>query len=1096
MNTLKTILVYCLFGVGVAASQPQITSFSPLSGVGGTSVTITGSGFDGATMTNNIVYFGTAKATVTSASATSLTVTVPSGATLAPVTVTTGGLTAFSKKSFVVTFNALAQIDSSFFGSSVSYSVSPATGTSGVAEADIDGDGKPDLITVNAGNGTLNILRNTGSPGGFVSSSFSAPGASYPAGTNPAYLAVGDLDGDGDLDIAVSDSSSGNVYVWLNGSTSGVIDSTSMTSIHVGTTPYGIAIDDIDIDGKPDLLVAKKNVDSVSVLLNEISLPTVSFARTDFYTGSGTNPVEVRPEADIDGDGQIDVVAIGSGNSRICLLLNTGSFDGTASLGGSQLFTVGTGPSSLVLVDADGDGKTDIVSSNYTAGTISLLRNTSSLGSPSFAAKVDVDAGSSPFKIAASDLNGDGKPDLVVTNRLVDSITVFQNAAPGPGPFTSSTFAPHVQFHVGVTPSGLTLGDVDGDGKPEIVVGNEASNNIAVFRNKAVRVVAETGNDSSSATLMSVGETIQSILDAGTDVDYMSFILNPGDTVSIDLHAANNTNVTVQDELRDTSGVSIYKYPWQTVKDTQSWYVFAPSIISPRKYLLRITSQYNNGSFPNARPEDGRPALVGGSVAAPDSGYYQVSIERFTPSAPKIYYYSGVYNLSYNRGWWWTDVYPNGLSTDVNFEYSLSSDLSGSTIIPATGSPGSGINRTYFPSFFTGLTPNTKYYYRMSATNALGTAYSQVSYFVTPPSPVGWVHQNNGSASTITGIAYGDDTTGVSVGYGGSNAWRRTTDGGSTWTTFSNPASSNLYGVTMVNSLLGYAVGNGESIIKTTDGGALWTAQTGTGAGSDLWRVRFVNAISGMAVGAGGLIIKTGNGGTTWTQSRAPGGYDLRGLDYADLNTIVAVGGNGTILRSPDGGATWDSIPSPTTAFLYGVDFVSQNVGFIVGNMGIMKTVNGGLSWNILSLPDYTSFYDIAFKDANNGIVVGVQGYILRTTDGGATWKKQITGTETYLNAAAYRGRSLAAAGDNGLVLSALDPQTESEPNDSPGSAQLVAYRDDVDAKIDPGDTDYYKFVASGADTIAIFVQSRDSAVVNGVLNLLDVALSLPQPPH
>ena len=291
----------------------------------------------------------------------------------------------------------------------------------------------------------------------------------------------------------------------------------------------------------------------------------------------------------------------------------------------------------------------------------------------------------------------------------------------------------------------------------------------------------------------------------------------------------------------------------------------------------------------------------------------------------------------------------------------------------------------------------------------------------------------------------------------------------------------------MVNSLLGYAVGNGESIIKTTDGGALWTAQTGTGAGSDLWRVRFVNAISGMAVGAGGLIIKTGNGGTTWTQSRAPGGYDLRGLDYADLNTIVAVGGNGTILRSPDGGATWDSIPSPTTAFLYGVDFVSQNVGFIVGNMGIMKTVNGGLSWNILSLPDYTSFYDIAFKDANNGIVVGVQGYILRTTDGGATWKKQITGTETYLNAAAYRGRSLAAAGDNGLVLSALDPQTESEPNDSPGSAQLVAYRDDVDAKIDPGDTDYYKFVASGADTIAILVQSRDSAVVNGVLNLLDV---------
>src|SRR5689334_18951499 len=105
MRLLSKLIVsiICLVCCYTVFAQPVITSFTPASGPIGTVVTITGQNFD-PNPANNIVYFGPVKAIVSSATATSLSVTVPQSAMYVPIAVTVNGLTAYSNKSFVVTF--------------------------------------------------------------------------------------------------------------------------------------------------------------------------------------------------------------------------------------------------------------------------------------------------------------------------------------------------------------------------------------------------------------------------------------------------------------------------------------------------------------------------------------------------------------------------------------------------------------------------------------------------------------------------------------------------------------------------------------------------------------------------------------------------------------------------------------------------------------------------------------------------------------------------------------------------------------------------------------------------------------------------------
>jgi hypothetical protein len=462
------------------ARVPTITSFFPTSGPIGSSVTITGTNFSN-TPANNIVYFGAVRATVTSAASTSLGVTVPTGATYMPITVTVEGLTAYSQAPFIVTFAGGGPITPGTFAPKVDF----ATGASpyGIAISDLDGDGKPDFAVVNSNpSGSISVFRNTSA---FGSITF-ASSIDFATGVNPFAVAISDLDGDGKPDIIVVNFSSNSISVFRNTSTSGSITFAAKVDF-AGINPYGIAIGDMDADGKPDLVIANSRASgsSVSVFRNTSSSGSITFASPfDLTTGSYSSGVAI---SDIDGDGKHDIAVANADNNTVSVFRNT-SLPGSitsSSFAAKVDISCGAEPEGIAIGDVDGDGKPDLVVTNQFSQTASVFRNISSSGSitaSSFASAVDFAAGSGAYTVVLGDVDGDGKPDLVVGNAYSNGFSVLRNTA-SPGPITAGSFDPKVDFTTGVWPFVVAMGDLDGDGKPDVIAANRTSNTVSIFRN-------------------------------------------------------------------------------------------------------------------------------------------------------------------------------------------------------------------------------------------------------------------------------------------------------------------------------------------------------------------------------------------------------------------------------------------------------------------------------------------------------------------------------------------------------------------------------------------------------------------------------------
>ncbi len=448
-----TILFPCIL-----IAQPVISSFSPASGPAGTAVTISGTNFS-TTAANNIVYFGVVRATVTSATATSLTVTVPAAATYQPVSVTVNNLTTYSANPFLVTFSGAAP---SFSAQSFDYltrvdSVDSNIETTKYAIGDMDNDGRIDVIMVDRLNNTLTIYRNTSSGGvaGF------AAGSVISTAQSPRACSVGDLDGDGKLDIIVSNFGTNTVSVFRNTTTGGLISVAPKTDFATATQPSVIAVTDLDKDGRPDLVVNTINLEGyVSVLRNTSSGGVINFAPKTDLSAVGGSIEEVRT-ADVDGDGKPDILVPNYALNAITIFRNT-SVSGTISFAPLTTVATGTNPTQVELADLDADGKNDLLVSYYLGTGVAVFRNTSSAGTVAFAAASNYNTTLNASAMAVSDLDGDGKPDLAVA--LTGKTGLFKNNSTGPG---------NIQFDALQTVTSpwdgpLFAADFDGDSKPDL----------------------------------------------------------------------------------------------------------------------------------------------------------------------------------------------------------------------------------------------------------------------------------------------------------------------------------------------------------------------------------------------------------------------------------------------------------------------------------------------------------------------------------------------------------------------------------------------------------------------------------------------------
>jgi hypothetical protein len=334
-----------------------------------------------------------------------------------------------------------------------------------VAIGDLNGDGKLDLATANTTAGTVSVLLNGGD------GSLRAK-VDYAAGSNPASVAIGDLNGDGNADLVTGARlmlgrfPSRDVVVFFNlgdGSFSARVE----YPIGLGYGLMSVAIGDLNGDGKLDVAAANESGDSVSVLLNSGNgglLPHV-----DYETGSLPESVAI---GDLNGDGKADMATANRFASSVSIFLNRG--DG--SFQPKVDYQTGSNPDSVAIGDLNGDDKADLGTANAEVSTVSILLGT---GDGSFSAKVDSEVDRGPGSIAFVDLNGDRKPDAVTANGASNTVTVLSNRG-------TSRFGSRTEFRTGLQPQGIAAGDLNGDGKPDLATADGGANAVSVLANTLV----------------------------------------------------------------------------------------------------------------------------------------------------------------------------------------------------------------------------------------------------------------------------------------------------------------------------------------------------------------------------------------------------------------------------------------------------------------------------------------------------------------------------------------------------------------------------------------------------------------------------------
>ena len=321
-----------------------------------------------------------------------------------------------------------------------------------VAIADLNGDGRPDIVTANRPDNSVSVLLS--SAGGAFQ-----PRQTFGTDRAPMSVAIGDFNGDGKPDLATANYEGSSSSVLL-GNGDGTFQPTR--NIPVGSAAYGVTIADIDGDGNDDILVANKNDNNVGVLVSN---------------GDGTfQPMRINPVAsgpyviavkDLNHDGKLDLTVSHFSSEVVDVLIGNG--DGTFEP--TRQFPVGSRPYGVAVADFNGDGHEDIVTANYRSSNSTVLLGS---GDGNFGPPTIIPVGKAPNRVATADLNGDGIPDVITADYGSNAVSVLLGIGDG-------SFQPRRSFPAGSGPASVAVQDLDGDGLPDLVVGNRNVSNVNVL---------------------------------------------------------------------------------------------------------------------------------------------------------------------------------------------------------------------------------------------------------------------------------------------------------------------------------------------------------------------------------------------------------------------------------------------------------------------------------------------------------------------------------------------------------------------------------------------------------------------------------------
>ena len=346
-----------------------------------------------------------------------------------------------------------------------------------LAIGDVNGDGHQDLVVVNETDDDITVLLGNGD-GTFLPSA----AGDVPAGRRPSFVALGDLDVDGDLDMAVADRA-GNAALALLGDGSGGFPTSQPTP--AGAGPVSVAIGSLNPseDTNPDLAVTNIGEGKVSVLLG---MGDGTFSEERPRVPVGNRPVFVAiGSLNSDDDAFPDLAVVNRIDRNVSILLNNG--DGTFFTAAGSPVPVGISPRAVAIGDLNGDGILDLAVPNADVadsdGNVSILIGN---GSGGFTATPPVmNVGRNPVFVAIGDLNSDGNADLAVADFGTCSMSsdVFILHGNGDG-----SFDPEQEQAVMVEkePLFIVIGDFDEDSRPDLAVLNKCSKNVSILLNRGV----------------------------------------------------------------------------------------------------------------------------------------------------------------------------------------------------------------------------------------------------------------------------------------------------------------------------------------------------------------------------------------------------------------------------------------------------------------------------------------------------------------------------------------------------------------------------------------------------------------------------------
>jgi hypothetical protein len=243
--------------------------------------------------------------------------------------------------------------------------------THGVAAGDLNGDGNLDLVTDSWGTDQIEVLFGDGKGG------FTVPGSFFAVGKHPYQrVRVADVNGDGRADVITTNLEGDNVTVLLSDGRGG-LKPTAGSPFRCGDSPFNFAVGDVNADGKPDLAVVnspsstadRRGKDGLTVLLGDGAGGFAMMAGSPLATGRIPNMAAV---GDVNGDGVADVAVSSPDGDNVTVFL----MGGKGAVASSYTVTIGGHPKGLAIRDLNGDGKADMVVTNNgdNAVTVTLSR--------------------------------------------------------------------------------------------------------------------------------------------------------------------------------------------------------------------------------------------------------------------------------------------------------------------------------------------------------------------------------------------------------------------------------------------------------------------------------------------------------------------------------------------------------------------------------------------------------------------------------------------------------------------------------------------------------------------------------------------------